>query len=129
MSLGIKKVVSCINAARSAKDVAAILVPRHFARSLVDELYPSEVALQATGVSFIDEVRFSEHERREEDRRKYHELVDAGGYVGKIFGYPMVVADDVVLCALSEEETVSLAEQLGYSLGEVLKGRCGDARS
>lgn len=122
MSAGLKKVVECLHSAKRAKEVAAVLVPRHFARSLVDELYPAESVLEATGVSFIDDTRMSQYQKLEEDRKRYHRLVDGTGFIGTIFGCPMVVADDVVLCALSKDEVVDVSRRLGFDPKEVLEG-------
>lgn len=117
---GVEKILEVISSSRRLKDVAAVLVPQHFAFSLVDELYPIETPPRA-----LDEMETDEFVRRyhlrEIERTRYRRYVTEGGYVGTILGQPMIIAKDVVLCALSADEVCDLADRFGFDANEVLE--------
>jgi hypothetical protein len=96
---GLKMIADAISRKR---DVAAVLVPRRLAVAIVDEMYPESVDLA---------------------RDKYLKLVSQGGYIGTLMSVPMVVADDVVVCSLTEQELVDSAGRLGVDMGEVARDR------
>jgi serine kinase of HPr protein (carbohydrate metabolism regulator) len=52
-------------------------------------------------------------------REKYIDLVSKGGYIGTLLNMPMVVADDVVICSLNEQELRESAPRLGVDLAEL----------
>jgi len=117
----VQRIAATLNAAqREGKEVAAVVVPRGFARDLLDELYPRNIVKQATGVPAFDEIDLLSFNRREGERERYRQLIDDGGYVGHIFGRPMVVADDVVLCTLTEDEVHDCAGRLCFDVADVL---------
>src|ERR1700675_3169942 len=95
---GLKRIADAISRRR---DVAAVLVPRRMALALVDEVYPDSTRSDFDGMvgEAFDLVV-------DKARSKYIRLVSAGGYIGTLMSVPMVVADDVVICPLTEEELV-----------------------
>jgi len=119
MADGVKVILRILEAANGKQDVAALLVPRHFAYRLIDELYPVRMVRLDL---YADR---SICDKREEERARYRKLVSDGGYVGKIFNYPMVVADDVVICSLTKDDLVLSAKRLGIDVEEVMSDRNG----
>ena len=110
---GMKRIADAISRKR---DVAAILVPRRIALSLVDEMYPEQTDFgqPSGGLSSVAIDRA---------REKYLCLVTKGGYVGTVMSVPMVVADDVVVCPLTEDELVDSADRLGVDMRELDRDR------
>ena len=119
MQAEIQRIVSILC---TRANVVAVLVPVIAARKLVDELYPEVEEMAATGVDMIDTARQVRISRRREERAKYMSVVEVGGFVGRIFGRPMIVAEDVVLCGLTREELEEVAGRFGLDAGEVLEG-------
>jgi len=109
---GLKRISDAISRKR---DIAAVLVPRRVALELVDEMYPQSYP---DGVlhDVLDLVV-------EKARDKYIQLVVQGGYIGTVMSIPMVVADDVVVCPLSEQELVDSAGRFGVDMNEVYRDR------
>lgn len=112
---GLKRIADAISRKR---DVAAILVPRRMALALVDEIYPDSTRTDLEGIvgDAFDLVV-------DKARSKYIRLVSAGGYIGTVMSVPMVVADDVVICPLTEEELVDSAHRLGVNMSELGRDR------
>ena len=109
-----------LDIARASSEVAAVLVPRHFAYRLVDSLYPRRAIGRGSGIAGIDMANRLAYDKRENERSRYIKLVDDGGYIGMIYDCPMIVADDVVICPLSREDLPEAAERLGFSIAEVM---------
>lgn len=112
---GLKRIADAISRKR---DVAAILVPRRMALALVDEMYPD--AEQSAFDGMVGEAFDIVIDKA---RAKYLNLVGKGGYIGTVMSVPMVVADDVVICPLSEDELVDLATRLGVDMRELNRDR------
>lgn len=112
---GLKRIADAISRKR---DVAAVLVPRRMALALVDEVYPDSARSDFDGVvgEAFDLVV-------DKARSKYIRLVSAGGYIGTLMSVPMVVADDVVICPLTEDELADSAERLGVDMRELDRDR------
>ena len=85
--------------------------------ALVDEMYPQPVR---HGLGIVDDALDIAVDRA---RDKYLKLVSQGGYIGTLMSIPMVVADDVVVCSLSEQELVDSAGRLGVDMREVARDR------
>lgn len=112
---GLKRIADAISRKR---DVAAVLVPRRMALALVDEMYPD--AEQSAFDGMVSEAFDIVIDKA---RAKYLNLVGKGGYIGTVMSVPMVVADDVVICPLSEDELVDLASRLGVDMRELNRDR------
>jgi len=114
---GLKRVVEAISRGRlQGQKPAAVVVPRRLAETLVDDMYPpSHAGLEAMDLAV------------EKGREKYLRLVSQGGYIGTVLNVPMVVADDVVVCALTEQELVESAARLGVNLHELRADRARGA--
>jgi hypothetical protein len=112
---GLKRIADTISRKR---DIAAVLVPRRMALALVDEMYPNSTRSDFDGVvgEAFDLVV-------DKARSKYIRLVSAGGYIGTVMSVPMIVADDVVICSLTEEELVDSAHRLGVDMSELGRDR------
>jgi hypothetical protein len=112
---GLKRIADVISRKR---DVAAVLVPRRMALALVDEMYPDQCNPGLDGIAgdafdlVIDKAR-----------SKYIRLVTAGGYIGTVMSVPMVVADDVIVCSLTEQELADSAGRLGVDMMELDRDR------
>jgi len=87
------------------KNAAAVVVPRKIAVVLADEMY------QPMYDGFDNVI--------DRARAKYMQLVEQGGYIGTIMQMPMVVADDVVICSLTEQELRESASRLGVDMAEL----------
>lgn len=111
---GLKMIADAISRKR---DTAAVLVPRRLAVALVDEMYPQPAR---HGLEIVDDALDIAVDRA---RDKYLKLVSQGGYIGTLMSVPMVVADDVVVCSLTEQELVDSAGRLGVDMGEVVRDR------
>jgi len=111
---GLKMIADAISRKR---DTAAVLVPRRLAVALVDEMYPQPAR---HGLEVVDDALDIAVDRA---RDKYLKLVSQGGYIGTLMSVPMVVADDVVVCSLTEQELVDSAGRLGVDMGEVVRDR------
>lgn len=109
-SIGLKKISDII---ASNQNLAAVLVPRRTAMALIDEMYPN---LDRSGFDGEDEDLFDSV--RHNTRDKYIRLVTQGGYIGTILSVPMVVADDVVICPLTEQELIDSAVRFGVDMAE-----------
>lgn len=101
----LRKVVEVISRKRNA---AAVVVPRKIAFVLAEEMYPESDTLIDIADAAMDRAR-----------SKYFDLVTKGGYIGTLLNMPMVVADDVVICSLSEQELHESAARLGVDLAEL----------
>lgn len=112
---GLKKISDAISRKR---DVAAVLVPRRVALALVDEMYPHLTRPDLDGMlnHALDLVVGRA-------RDQYIQLVTQGGYIGTVMSVPMVVADDVVVCSLTEQELVDSAVRLGVNMREIYRDR------
>ena len=115
ISNGLKRISDVISRKR---DVAAVLVPRRVALQLVDEMYPHSSHSSIDGVAgdALDIVV-------DRAREKYIQLVSQGGYIGTVMSVPMVIADDVVVCSLTEQELVDSAVRLGVDMSELYRDR------
>ena len=120
MSEGLKRIIEIISLRSKEVDVVAVLVPSFTARRLVDELYPLQELQGVTGIPLIDEARRTREDSQLAERDRYTALIDVGGHVGYVFGKPMIVSDDVVLCAVSDSELRDVAPRLGVDVDEVL---------
>ena len=118
----IRKIISVLSS--RGEEVAAVLVPRVMARALVEEIYPEVEDRSATGISFIDSARADQVERRSKERDSYKELVEKDGYVGSIFGKPMLVVEDCVLCGLTVDELDGVSARFGIDVRKIV-GRDG----
>jgi hypothetical protein len=108
---GLKRITDVISRKRlQGSKPAAVVVPRQLAVTIVDDMFPPSI------VDFMDLAV-------ERGREKYLHLVSQGGYIGTVLGVPMVVADDVVVCALNEQELVDSAARLGVNLTELRADR------
>lgn len=87
------------------KNAAAVVVPRKVAVVLADEMY------QSINDGFDIAV--------DRARERYMRLVEQGGYIGTIMSMPMVVADDVVICSLTQQELQESASRLGVDMAEL----------
>lgn len=115
ISNGLKRISDVISRKR---DVAAVLVPRRVALQLVDEMYPH------SSHSNVDEVVADALDIVvDRARAKYIQLVSQGGYIGTVMSVPMVIADDVVVCSLTEQELVDSAGRLGVDMNELYRDR------
>lgn len=112
---GTERMTTIITTAMKKKDVAVVLVPKPFARALVDELYPTRVR-RAWGFPAMDSVQNEIVAREMEERERYLELVEQGGYVGTFLNVPMFVTDNTVILALSDEELERHAKEHGYDI-------------
>jgi len=122
MGSGVERITAILNAASGP--IAAIVVPRHFARKLIDELYPESPCQLETGIVGVDIANTVAHLKSERERSRYDWLINCGGYVGRILGRPMIVANDVVICSLSKADLIDNADRLGVSqenLDEIFK--------
>ena len=101
----LRKVVETISRKENA---IAVLVPRKIAILIADEMY----------ISFDneDDVLFLSTERA---KRRYISLVEKGGYIGTVMSVPMVVADDVVICSVDEQELRASASRLGVGVSDI----------
>jgi len=86
-------------------DIAAVLVPTHIAMGLVDEMYPLSTDCDVA--------------RTNEARQRYLQLVQLGGYIGRVSETPMVVARDVVICSLNDQDLTCAATRLGINMQEL----------
>lgn len=111
---GLKMITDAISRKRNP---AAVLVPRRLAIALVDEMYPEPVR---HGLGVVDDALDVAVDRA---RDKYIRLVSQGGYIGMLMSVPMVVADDVVVCSLTEQELADSARRLGVDMREVDRDR------
>jgi hypothetical protein len=111
---GLKMIADAISRKRNP---AAVLVPRRLAIALADEMYPPPAR---HGLDIVDDALDVAMERA---RDKYIRLVSQGGYIGMLMSVPMVVADDVVVCSLTEQELTDSAGRLGVDMGEVVRDR------
>jgi hypothetical protein len=109
---GLKRISDTISRKR---DIAAVLVPRRVALELVDEMYPHS-SLDGMAGDALDIVV-------DRARDKYIKLVTQGGYIGTVLSVPMVVADDVVVCSLTEQELIDSAGRRGVDMGELYRDR------
>jgi hypothetical protein len=112
VSGGLKMISDAIS---RKSDIAAVLVPRRVALELVNEMYPYPDPEDAAG----DILDFVVTRARD----KYIGLVAKGGYIGTVMSVPMVVADDVVVCPLTEQELTDSAGRLGVDMGELYRDR------
>lgn len=113
-SKSMKNALQRISDAISRKqDVAAVVVPRCLALAILDDLYPQAGHREADGMDADVE----------KARNRYLRLVTEGGYVGMIMSVPMIVADDVVVCSLTEQELVESARRLGVDMAELARDR------
>jgi hypothetical protein len=112
---GLKKISDAISRKR---DVAAVLVPRRMALALVDEMYPHLTRPDLDGM-----LNYALDLVVDRARDQYIQLVTQGGYIGTVMSVPMVVADDVVICSLTEQELVDSAGRLGVNMSEVYRDR------
>lgn len=99
------------------RNAAAVLVPRRVAVAIVDEMYPQPAR---HGLNVVDDALDIAVDRA---RDKYLTLVSQGGYIGTLMSVPMVVADDVVVCSLTEQELTDSAGRLGVDMGELNRDR------
>lgn len=111
---GLKMIADAIS---RKKNPAAVLVPRRMAEVIVDEMYPQP---PRHGLDVVDDALDIATDRA---RNKYLKLVSQGGYIGTLMSVPMVVADDVVICPLTEQELVDVAKRLGVDLSELVRDR------
>ena len=112
MSLwGLERISSILKASRNREDVVAILVPRQFAVSLADELFPIMDAV-AIGIPVMDRMIGR-------DRDRFLRYVSEGGFVGEIYDIPMLVGDDCVVCTLDQEELTDYAGRYGIDVDAV----------
>lgn len=95
------------------KDATAVLVPRRVAVALLDEVYPFPSRDDDSNAFKV--VDFAVERARD----KYLKLVSKGGYIGTIMSIPMVVADDVVVCSLTEQELIDLSASLNVDFLEI----------
>jgi hypothetical protein len=109
---GLKRISDAIS---RRPGIAAVLVPRRVALELVDEMYPHS-SLDGMAGDALDIVV-------DRARDKYIRLVAQGGYIGTVMSVPMVVADDVVVCSLTEQELVDSAGRLGVDMSELYRDR------
>jgi hypothetical protein len=103
MGVGVQRIVEILTTAKDRKAVAAVVVPRPFAESLTEELYPIR-KIRTWGIPAVDRVNQMEADRVKKDRDKWRGYVKQGGHIGTFFGFPFFVLDDVVVCALTKEE-------------------------
>lgn len=109
---GLKMISDAISRRR---DIAAVLVPKRIALELADEMYPHSSFNGLVGDA-LDVVV-------DRAKDKYIRLVSKGGYIGTVMSVPMVVADDVVVCPLTEQELVDAAGRLGVDMSELYRDR------
>ena len=100
----LRKIAEAFSRKRNA---AAVVVPRKIAFALVEEVYPDDDACDLFCTT------------TERARAKYIDLVSKGGYIGTLMRMPMIVADDVVICSLNEQELRESAPRLGVDLAEL----------
>jgi hypothetical protein len=111
---GLKMISDAISRKRN---IAAVLVPRRIAVAIVDEMYPQPAR---HGLEVVDDALDIAVDRA---RDKYLKLVSQGGYIGMLMSVPMVVADDVVICSLTEQELADSASRLGVDMRELARDR------
>lgn len=109
---GLKLIADAISRKNHA---AAVVVPRKIALSLVDTMCPQPLR---PGLDLIDDALDIAVEKA---REKYLKLVAQGGYIGMVMRVPMIVADDVVVCALSNQELTECASRFGVDLDELYR--------
>ena len=119
MSRGVDRIMSILSASRKSKEVAAVLVPKPFALNLVDELFPMPPHREPWGVAKMDESDAWYRGKKERERDRYLSAVGGGGYVGMVFGVPMLVADDCVVCTFDRSELEEHAVLHGVDLSEL----------
>lgn len=118
----LSRIANVLQAASGRGDkTVAVMVPRYFAYRLIDELYPQLREVPDGGIEAFDVIHHGNRLRRDAERDRYRSLIEVGGYVGKIYDFPMVVADDVLICALSDRDLVDCARRIGFSVDEVLR--------
>jgi len=117
----VQRIVDILKAARSQKDVAAFLVPRVYALTLVDELFPVPVVKEAYGVASLDAMYRHDQIKVERERERYLKTVSDGGLIGTMFNVPMLVAEDCVICALDEGELRGYVELREIDLRDLVR--------
>lgn len=106
---GMKLIIEAISRGRrQGVSPAAVLVPKRLALSIVDEMCEGKPSPEDVLDAVTDRVK-----------DKYRRMVSEGGYIGRVYSVPMIVADDVVVCPLSKQELVECAGRLGVSLEEI----------
>ena len=116
-----ERIIDVLRAARSQKNVVALLMPRTFAIGLIDELFPIPVAKESFGVERLDSIYKYEQIKAEKERERYLKAITRGGFVGTMLEIPMLVARNCVICALDEEELQEYSEMYQIDLGELVK--------
>lgn len=113
---GVERILAIVAAACGKKRVAAVVVPRGFATTLAGELWPSEE--DSSSAPRWDEDGLTSTSDLE-DRERYFEFVEKGGYVGRLGDVPLLVADDMVICVLDKRELKEVALRKGWDLTEL----------
>jgi len=122
MGRGVQRIVDVLRVAKSTKEVAAVVVPRSFAKRLGEELYPLR-EMRTWDIPAMDRVNELEAARVRKDRDAWEGYIRSGGYIGTVFDVPFFVLEDVVICALSREELEEYARVHGFDAGEAVRPR------
>ncbi len=116
MSTGLERIASILAAARRrGEKIGALLVPKNVSRKLADELFEVE-GFVASAIPSLDCLTRGVAEREVRQRERYLGYVEEGGFVGEIYGIPMLVWDDCVICVLNPDELEEYAEANGIDV-------------